>query len=56
MITEGLLNHFSFDRKIEEISVKEDQYMIVGTMKDEKLKLRGLHVSYTLGYSGEWNT
>ena len=26
--------------------------MIVGTMKDKNLKLRGLHVSHTLGYSG----
>jgi hypothetical protein len=37
---------------------KEDQDMIVGssTMKDEKLNLRGLPVSYTLGDSGDWNT
>jgi hypothetical protein len=28
---------------------KEDQYRIVGTVKDEKIKVRGLHVSYTLG-------
>jgi hypothetical protein len=26
--------------------------MSVGPMKDQKLKLRGLHVSYTLGSSG----
>ena len=30
-------------------SYKEDQCRIVGTMKDEKVKLRGLHVSYTMG-------
>jgi hypothetical protein len=35
---------------------KEDQYVIVGMMKDQKLKLRGLHVSHTLGWSGDWNT
>ncbi len=34
------------------MSNKEDQYMIVGMMKDEKLKLRGLHPSDTLGCSG----
>jgi hypothetical protein len=30
--------------------------MMVGAMKDEKLKLRGLHASHTLGCSGDWNT
>jgi hypothetical protein len=25
-------------------------------MKDEKLKLRDLHTSHTLGCSGDWNT
>jgi hypothetical protein len=28
--------------------------MIVGEMKDENLKMRNLHVSYTLGYSRNW--
>jgi hypothetical protein len=27
-----------------------------GVMKDEKLKLRDLHTSHTLGCSGDWNT
>jgi hypothetical protein len=31
-------------------------YMIFGVMKDEKLKLRDPHVSYTLGCPGDWNT
>jgi hypothetical protein len=30
--------------------------MSVGVMKDERVKLRNLRVSYTLGYSGNWNT
>jgi hypothetical protein len=30
--------------------------MSVGVMKDYKLKLRNLHVSYSLGSSGDWNT
>jgi hypothetical protein len=40
----------------ESESYKEDQYMIVGVMKDKKPKVRGLHVSYTLGCSEDWNT
>ena len=30
--------------------------MSVGEMKDKKLKLRDLHTSCTLGYTGDWNT
>jgi hypothetical protein len=30
--------------------------MSVGVMKDQKVKLRDLHVSYTLGCVGDWNT
>jgi hypothetical protein len=30
--------------------------MSVGLMKDYNLKLRDLHVSYTLCYVGDWNT
>jgi hypothetical protein len=30
--------------------------MSVGVMKDDKLKLRDLHVSYTLCCEGDWNT
>jgi hypothetical protein len=30
--------------------------MIVGVMKDKKLKLRILHASYTLGYAGRKNS
>jgi hypothetical protein len=30
--------------------------MSVGVMKDYKLKLKNLHVSYTLGFSGDWNS
>jgi hypothetical protein len=30
--------------------------MSVGVMKDSKLKIRDLHVEYTPGYSGDWNT
>jgi hypothetical protein len=37
----------------ENESYKEDQYRIVGVMKDENLKLRGLHVSHTLDSSGD---
>ncbi len=37
-------------------SYKEHQFMIVDVMKDNKLKLRGLHASHTLGCSGDWNT
>jgi hypothetical protein len=29
--------------------------MIVGVMKDEKLEVRDLHVSHTLGDAGDWN-
>ena len=32
------------------------QYVGIGTMKDENLKLMDLHVSYTLGCAGNWNT
>ena len=31
-------------------------YMSVGVMKDQKVKLRDLHASHTLGYTGDWNT
>ncbi len=30
--------------------------MSIGTMKDEKLKLKNLHVSQTLGWSWNWKT
>jgi hypothetical protein len=30
--------------------------MNIGVMKDQKVKVRDLHVSYTLGDSGDWNT
>jgi len=30
--------------------------MSVGVMRDEKLKLRGLYDSHTLGCAGDWNT
>ena len=30
--------------------------MSVGVMKDEKLKLRDLNDSHTLGCAGDWNT
>jgi hypothetical protein len=30
--------------------------MSVGVMRDEKLKLKDLHVSDTLGCVGDWNT
>jgi hypothetical protein len=30
--------------------------MSIGVMKDEKVKLRDLHTSYTLGGVGDWNT
>ena len=36
--------------------VKQKTYMSVGLMKDEKLNLRDLHVSHTLGCVGDWNT
>jgi hypothetical protein len=45
---------FFINRESE--SYKKDQYMIVGVMKDKKLKVRGLHVSYTMVCSGDWNT
>ena len=31
-------------------------YMSVGVIRDEKIKLRDLHVSHTLGFSGDWDT
>jgi hypothetical protein len=34
----------------------EDLYMSVGVMKDQKVKMRDLHDSNTLGYVGDWNT
>jgi hypothetical protein len=30
--------------------------MSIGVTKDEKVKLRDLHVSHTLGSVGDWNT
>ncbi len=30
--------------------------MSIGVMKDQKLKMRNLHVSQTLGWSWNWNT
>ena len=30
--------------------------MSVGVMKDQKINMRDLHVSDTLGSVGEWNT
>ena len=36
--------------------IKQDLYMSVDVMKDYKLKRRNLHVSHTLGCSGDWNT
>ncbi len=35
-------------------SYEEDQYMIIGAMKDKIPKLRGVHSSHTLGCSGDW--
>jgi hypothetical protein len=34
----------------------EDLYMSVGVMKDQKVKMRDLHTSHTLGSVGDWNT
>jgi hypothetical protein len=42
--------HCLFIMNGEGENYKEDQYRIVGAMKDEKLKVRGLHTSDTLGY------
>jgi hypothetical protein len=47
---------FVYYKSIKRVLYREGQYMIVGTMKDSKLMMRGLHVSNTLGYSGDWNT
>jgi hypothetical protein len=33
---------------------ERDLYMSIGVMKDEELELRDLHVSHTLGWSGDW--
>jgi hypothetical protein len=33
-----------------------DHRPVTYLVKDQKLKLRNLHVSYTLGSSGDWNT
>jgi hypothetical protein len=38
------------------VSQRQDLYMSVGEMKDQKLKLRNLRSSHTLGCSGNWNT
>jgi hypothetical protein len=35
--------------------LREDLYMSVGVMKDQKVKLRDLHTSHTLGGEGDWN-
>ena len=34
---------------------REDLYMSVGVMKDQKVKLRDLHTPHTLGGEGDWN-
>jgi hypothetical protein len=38
------------------LAIIEYLYMSVGVMKDQKVKLRDLHTSHTLGYTGDWNT
>ena len=35
--------------------LREDLYMSVRVMKDQKVKLRDLHTSHTLGGEGDWN-
>jgi hypothetical protein len=45
---------FIIDRENERY--RENLHMSVGVMKDQKIKLRDLHVSHTLGCVGNWNT
>jgi hypothetical protein len=46
----GLTNKNTLEREREPVL-----HMSVGGMKDEGLKLRDLHTSYTLGSVGDWN-
>ena len=50
----NFLKWFIMKREIE--NYIEDLHMSVSVMKDEKLKVRDLHVSHTLGFTGDWNT
>ncbi len=45
----------SKDKTYMSVDTMKD-YMSVDTMKDYKVKLRNLHVSDALGWSGNWNT
>ena len=46
---------FYYEQQIKR-ELKGYIYVGVGVMKDRKLKLMGLRVSYTLGCVGNWNT